>query len=1038
MRQASERERRRWPRAVAALLLVVAVALAGLWLARKPLVTRYADDFLASKGVRARYRIVDLGLGRQRLADVVLGDPAHPDLVADWLEARTSVGLRGATLTGVRGGHVRLRARLADGRLSLGGIDRLLPTGNADKPFALPALDLDVADARVRLETPAGVVGLRIAGSGRLDRDWSGQVAAVGDRLGGACGATRPAAVLRVRTAGGLLGSAQSLRLDGPMTVAGATCGGVAVARGRGAVEATLTLGERLAWAGTVQATTGAGRHPLATAVAAAGSVRFRGDARGTTGDLSLRAERVAGAQATARAMAVSGRLAIGPGGARLDGARLTAAGARLGPAVLARADALARVGGGTPVAPLLVQLARSARAAGAGFDLDATGDLAAGGGGTVTLGSLAARSTSGARAGWTGTALLSGEGSARAQGVLTAVGGGLPSASLRVAQAGSGGVRGVVTMAPYQAGGARLALSPVAVDGGRGGWRLRTAAMLSGPLADGRVDGVTMPLDLVARAGVVALNPGCAPLGWSRVAIAGLVLDRGAVRLCPTGGALAAVRGGAVEGGAGVGATRLTGRIGSAPLTLAVARAVGQLDDGSFTLAGVAARLGQPGRVTRLDAATLDGRIGRGGVGGRFAGAGGQVGAVPLLLSHAAGDWRFAGGALAVHGGLTVSDAQVDRPRLRPLPVRGVALTLRGGRIEAAGAVRSPDGARLVAAMRLVHDLGPGTGAATFTVPGLLFDKALQPDQLTPVTFGVVADVRGTVTGEGRVDWTPAGVTSTGSFTTRGADLAAAFGPVTGIAGTIRFTDLLALESAPDQLVTVRQINPGIPVTDGVVRFQTLPNARVAVAGARWPFAGGALTLAPTLLDFAAAAELRMTFRVQGMAADQFLQQFDFKNLNATGVFDGELPMVFDGGGGRIENGRLAVRPGGGQISYVGPISQQDVGFWPNLAFQALKSLRYRSLTIALNGPLAGEMVTDVRFAGISQGEGAARGGITGLFVRRLQRLPFVFNIRIRAPFRGLLDATASFYDPKRLNLPALIERQDHPIQPPASEISP
>jgi translocation and assembly module TamB len=107
----------------------------------------------------------------------------------------------------------------------------------------------------------------------------------------------------------------------------------------------------------------------------------------------------------------------------------------------------------------------------------------------------------------------------------------------------------------------------------------------------------------------------------------------------------------------------------------------------------------------------------------------------------------------------------------------------------------------------------------------------------------------------------------------------------------------------------------------------------------------------------------------------------------------------------------------------------------WGNIAFQALKSLRYRNLTIGMNGPLAGEMVTEVRFAGVSQGEGAT----SNFIVRRLQKLPFVFNIRIKAPFRGLLDSAQSFYDPSRLikrNLPTLLERQKATplIQPPAS----
>ncbi|RZM20960.1 MAG: hypothetical protein EOP67_52940, partial [Sphingomonas sp.] len=231
-------------------------------------------------------------------------------------------------------------------------------------------------------------------------------------------------------------------------------------------------------------------------------------------------------------------------------------------------------------------------------------------------------------------------------------------------------------------------------------------------------------------------------------------------------------------------------------------------------------------------------------------------------------------------------------------------------------------------------------------------------------------------------------------------------------------------------QVATIRTLNPGIPVSDGTIRYQTLPGARVQVEGGAWPFAGGSLTLDQTLLDFSAQSERRMTFHIANMAADQFLQQFDFKNLDATGIFDGVLPMIFDETGGRIEGGDLRVRPGGGTLAYVGDLSQKDLGIWANIAFQALKSLRYQSLRVGMNGPLAGEMVTDVRFAGISQGEGAK----SNFIVRRLQKLPFVFNIRIKAPFRGLLDSAQSFYDPKRLierNLPALIQQQSAPPSP-------
>src|SRR3546814_11333536 len=113
---------------------------------------------------------------------------------------------------------------------------------------------------------------------------------------------------------------------------------------------------------------------------------------------------------------------------------------------------------------------------------------------------------------------------------------------------------------------------------------------------------------------------------------------------------------------------------------------------------------------------------------------------------------------------------------------------------------------------------------------------------------------------------------------------------------------------------------------------------------------------------DFAEHRQRRLTFTIRGMDAAQFLQQFDFKNLSATGVFDGTLPMVFDEAGGRIENGHLTVREGGGSLAYVGPVSQHDLGTWGNMAFQALTAIDYKSLTIAMTGTLAAGVVTEDR----------------------------------------------------------------------------
>jgi translocation and assembly module TamB len=252
--------------------------------------------------------------------------------------------------------------------------------------------------------------------------------------------------------------------------------------------------------------------------------------------------------------------------------------------------------------------------------------------------------------------------------------------------------------------------------------------------------------------------------------------------------------------------------------------------------------------------------------------------------------------------------------------------------------------------------------------------------------------------------------VTSRGRFATDNLDFAAAFGPVNGLKGEIRFSDLLGLATPPGQRVTIAAINPGVAVTDGVIRYRLLPGLKLAIEDGRWPFAGGELSLAPATLDLNQSAERRLTFRVDGLDAALFVQQMAFDNIAVTGRFDGMLPMVFDQTGGRIEDGNLTVRGDGGTLSYIGDVSNAELGRFSRLAFDALKSIRYRRLTLELDGALDGEMVTVVRFNGVNQ---LPLAQSRNFFLKQFNEIPFLFNITIKAPFRGLFSMVRSFNDP-------------------------
>ena len=152
-------------------------------------------------------------------------------------------------------------------------------------------------------------------------------------------------------------------------------------------------------------------------------------------------------------------------------------------------------------------------------------------------------------------------------------------------------------------------------------------------------------------------------------------------------------------------------------------------------------------------------------------------------------------------------------------------------------------------------HRLATGTGLPT-SGSRVAFGPGFQPDDLTRLSEGVVALVEGTVTGTGRIDWAVGGkVSSTGDFSTSGLNLAAPFGPVEGLSGTMHFTDLLGLTTAPGQTLAIRSINPGILVQNGQIRYQLLPGQLIKIERGEWPFMGGRLVLQETILTSAGPA---------------------------------------------------------------------------------------------------------------------------------------------------------------------------------------
>ncbi|PZQ23298.1 MAG: hypothetical protein DI569_05185 [Sphingopyxis macrogoltabida] len=1025
---------------------VLALIVGGLWTARLPIADSFIADQFERRGVPASYRIERIGLNVQRLTDIRIGDPDRPDLTARVLEVTIGYGLTGPYVARIRGQGVRLYGRFADGRLSLGALDKFRDPTNTD-PFALPDIAVVLDDARARVDTPWGPMGAALNGRGNLRTDFDGRLALV----------ARAIDVAGCRADGatfyGKLGVRDvKPRLQGPLRARSLACGGAGVRLSSPQIAIDAALSEDLQnWNGKASARV-AGLTAAGVRAETLGIFSdFSGSAAKTAFGVTMDVARLGAGDMRAERVKLTGKGHFGQAAPAFDG-RIAFDSASAGADLRRRVARSAAALTGTPIGPLATRAAGGAARALAA--LSGGGDLVlAGAGKTARLDIVAAQLSSGSGARFTGDAdsrISYLFGMARpaviASGTWRFGGGDLPAGSIALDRRGDGSVSGLAQFEPYAAADARLVLRPIRFSNAAGGaLRFATAAELSGPLAGGRIERLAFPLaGTLSPRGDLSLDGGCSRVSAALVAVGGFRLANNAVALCSRPGApLLAAGAGGLRGAVRIPGIALRGSSGTSPFAFDARGAAIDFAGMRWSLAGADVRLGDGEDATRFAADRIVGAATATDMAGQIAGAKGQIGAVPLRMSDIAGDWRLSGGILSLDGGLLLTDADPD-PRFAPLVSDDATLRFANGVIDASAGFNEPESGVKILDTVIRHQLATTTGSADLIVKELRFDERFQPDQLTRLARGVIANVDGSVVGDGRIEWTADGVKSRGTFATANSNLAAAFGPVTGATATISFDDLLGLHTVPRQTVRLAEVNPGIPVIDGEIEYQLLGDNRVRIQGGSWPFAGGELVLHPTTLNFNATEPRRLTFDIVGVEAAVFLQNFGFDNINATGKFDGTLPVEFDGLGGRIVNGRIDSRDGGGTLAYVGELSNHNLGVIANFAFGALRSLKYDDLAIILNGNLDGEMVTDIRFGGVGQGEGATRNFLTN----QVAKLPLVFNVKIKAPFRQLITSAKGFYDPSILieqNLPLLLQVQEQaatgqpgaatPVQPPESE---
>jgi hypothetical protein len=607
--------------------------------------------------------------------------------------------------------------------------------------------------------------------------------------------------------------------------------------------------------------------------------------------------------------------------------------------------------------------------------------------------------------------------------------------------------VEGTVALAPWEKAGARATLpeAPFVLDltDGAGALRLSGELTASGPFGGFQVSDMKAPLDLAVAIGAnggwrLAPRQGCPLITMEALSGPAAKFGRTDARLCPdaSGAFMAVNAGGALSGGFQIDQMTLRGEtVGRKPAPLTVAWAdvrgglSGTLQNTVIAGAVTAPRfslLMSPTRSIDTEATTLTFTATAGGgtwgAQGRFMNAVMRDPTIPANLTNIQGAWRAnptrdKDVIITLAETVALVTDKEPRPRFTPLKLADLGGVLDDGVFKATGAIQLDANGAPLAAFEGQHNLSTGAGDAKVLVRGLEFGPRLELFQVSELARGVVENVAGAVEADFLAKWQDEDMKLTGAVTLQNiAATTAGLGQVDGVNGTIQFDDLTQLTTPPGQTLTIAAINPGVPVENGAVKFQMQPQGAVQLEDARFPFAGGVISVDPVKVEIG-AEQSRYTLRVTDLDIGAFLKQQGFDKLNGEGKVSGVLPLVITPLKASIEKGLLEspacpdLNVCGGVILYSGePPPNAGAGA---LAFDALRAFRFDQLRLEVSGPLDGDLETTILFSGRNEAAIRPVQGVEQVFAKRV---PFKFNVTVRAPFQQLMRSAKTVTDPMEL----------------------
>lgn len=251
-------------------------------------------------------------------------------------------------------------------------------------------------------------------------------------------------------------------------------------------------------------------------------------------------------------------------------------------------------------------------------------------------------------------------------------------------------------------------------------------------------------------------------------------------------------------------------------------------------------------------------------------------------------------------------------------------------------------------------HSPDSGNGMLKAEIVSLnLSPDRLQPSALSPA-LSRLEEVSGQISASAQFKWSNKGVhSSRGALELRHVSFAHETTKIGDLTVSLNLENLLPPSSLPQQTITIRRIDFGIPVENLLVSYQIegADPPRIALEKVQFSMMDGILSLAPTIIN-PAAAHTDVLVHVNNIDLGTFFNLIQIDGLTGSGHLDGQIPIRLEDNQVMIRKGHVAAKAPGVLRFQSAKASQllATAGEEMNLLLQAVQDFHYTELSLDLD----------------------------------------------------------------------------------------